>query len=412
MRILHVATSDGGGAGRAAYRLHQGLLRLGHDSRMMVRTRVNEDETVIPWHPLHARISAALGRRLECLIGHLGRAEDAPWWVGLMPGFLPTTIHRLEPDIVHLHWVCNGFLGVGEVASIKAPLVWSFHDLGVLTEGYAYLDSMLPAWCAEGFPQKIDGRSRSRFGHWCWDRRKRLWAGKEIHAVAPSRWMAESAAASELFQNRRISHIPYGLDTEVFRPQDKTALRRELGLPLESRLILFGAANADGDPRKGGDLLIEALSCLRHAGTAESVEVVVFGGERDGPSTVHDFKCHRLGNLSDDRKLSSVYAACDVFIAPSREDNLPNTVLESLACGTPVVAFAIGGMPDMILPGKTGYLAEPFSGESIASAIRQALEDSDGCLSEGARNHALKSYALEIQARRMETLYSEELARR
>jgi len=406
LKILHLATTDGGGAGRAAYRLHAALRAAGVDSSMLVRRKAHDDETVHAWWPRRARLRKAIGRRLEAAACRLGGAEEAIWSLGLTASGVAGEVNRLAPDLVHLHWVYDGFLGVREVARIRAPIVWSFHDLTALTEGYAYLGSMLEAHARDGFPDKVAGYSRSRVGRWSAARKRRAWGGLGIEVVAPSQWMARAARTSEVFAGSEVHHVPYGIDTDGFRPRDRRAARRELGLPEEVPLVLFGAARADGDRRKGGDLFFAAVERLA-AGTRE-VELATFGGRERRVEELHGLRCHHLGHIDEEARLATCYAAADCFVAPSREDNLPNTVIEALACGSAVAAFRIGGMPDMVIEGTTGALAEPFEPASLAAAIRRCLAAAER-LGKGARAHAEHAYAAERQAGEMVAIYRRRL---
>ena len=213
---------------------------------------------------------------------------------------------------------------------------------------------------------------------------RRTWLRKSrarrqpIHIVCPSHWLADCARRSVLMGEWPITVIPYPIDLNVWAPCDQAQARALLGLPAARPLVLFGAMGGSADPRKGADLLLEALQSLRSqvAGTPlEQLELVVFGQSRPAQPTDLGFPIHYSGHLHDDLSLRLLYAAADVIVIPSRQVNLPNTGLEAHACGTPVVAFATGGLVDIVDPHITGALAQPFDPLSLAASIRWVLED-------------------------------------
>jgi glycosyltransferase involved in cell wall biosynthesis len=229
-----------------------------------------------------------------------------------------------------------------------------------------------------------------------------------MHVVSPSRWLAAEAQRSTLLGQFDISVIPYGLNTHTFAPLDRASVRQSLGLPQDAALVLFAAAALD-NRRKGLDLLTAALGRLATKQTPHRrpVHLLTIG---DRPPTMpFPLPHHHLGATNDDRRLAEAYNAADVFVIPSRDDNLPNTVLESLACGTPVVGFAVGGIPDMVRMGETGLLAAPEDTCAMAEAIERVLVDAElrSRLAENARRVAVTEYDAAIQAGRYAALYAQ-----
>jgi glycosyltransferase involved in cell wall biosynthesis len=231
----------------------------------------------------------------------------------------------------------------------------------------------------------------------------------DLTIVTPSQWLGDSAKASSLFGDRRVEVIPYGLDTEIYRPIEQKTARELLKLPQDKQLVLFLSLNATSDQRKGFHLLQPALQQLSQSGRQDQLELMVVGASVPENPPELGFKAHYLGVLGDDLTLALAYSAADVFVAPSLQDNLPNTVLEAIACGTPCVAFDIGGMPDMIDHQQNGYLAKPFVIEDLTEGIRWVLADSTRLktLGQNARAKAEQEFALKIQARRYQKLYQE-----
>jgi glycosyltransferase involved in cell wall biosynthesis len=221
--------------------------------------------------------------------------------------------------------------------------------------------------------------------------------------------MAGCAAASSLFSEADIRVIPNGIDTTLFHPSDRSMARKILGLPTDRRLILFGAMSPTGDPRKGFQYLLPAIKDLARNGWGESTELLVYGGNHSGNPLDFGMKTRYLGQISDEATLVLLNVAADVLVAPSIQDNLPNTVMEAMACGTPVVAFGIGGMPDMISHGETGWLAQPFSHLDLARGIVHVLESVGRREKMGiqAREKIVRDYDESIVARRHIDLYEE-----
>jgi glycosyltransferase involved in cell wall biosynthesis len=232
--------------------------------------------------------------------------------------------------------------------------------------------------------------------------------GANIHVVTPSRWLAACAAKSALFSQFPVSVIPNSVPTEVFMPLDKELVRRELGLPVDKPVVLFGA-QSQSNLRKGPDFLIEALHAYRGSENALDVTIVSFGECPDALASEFGENWVNLGAVYDMFEQAKIYSAADVFVLPSREDNLPNTMLESLACGTPVISFRTGGMPDMVRHGRTGYLAPAFEIEGLAQGLRWALHVDSEKASERrvvCRQFALNTFTMRHQAQRYGELYA------
>jgi glycosyltransferase involved in cell wall biosynthesis len=310
-------------------------------------------------------------------------------------------------DVVNLHWV-TGFVDYESFfmhVPGHVPVVWTMHDMNVFTGGCHY-DRGCGKYTAACGACPVIGSNRER------DVSRRVWKRKQrilrtipegrLHLVSPSRWLADASGESSLLADRPIAVIPNGMDTDVFAPRDRSFARDVLGIPEKAGVILFVAETMD-DPRKGFGLLVEALGHL--AGTASLVAISV---GRSPPGIELPVPHLHLGSVESERLLSQVYSAADVFAIPSLQDNLPNTVLESLACGTPVVGFAVGGIPDMVRPGITGLLAEPGDVAGLGSSLGEVLENRAlrEKMSVNCRRIAREEYTLEVQARRYQELYA------
>jgi glycosyltransferase involved in cell wall biosynthesis len=292
---------------------------------------------------------------------------------------------------------------------IGKPLVWTLHDMWAFTGGCHYAGSCEGYQARCGACPQLRSGSPGDLSRRIWRRKERAWGGLPMVVVTPSRWLARCAERSSLFRERRVEVIPYGLDLDRFRPVDRSIARSILALPQDKRLILFGAMSSTSDERKGFRHLAAAMKALAAEDPPADTELVVFGASRPAEPPELGFPVHYLGHLHDDISLALVYAAADLFVAPSTEDNLPNTVMEATACGTPTVAFDIGGMPDLVEPDRTGYLARPFDDGELAFGIRTMLGDREALAARGAmaRAKAEREFPRELQARRYAALYGE-----
>jgi glycosyltransferase involved in cell wall biosynthesis len=224
--------------------------------------------------------------------------------------------------------------------------------------------------------------------------------------------MADCARASSLFRQLRIETIPLGLDTDKYKPIDKQVARQLLNLPQDRHLVLFGAADATSDPRKGFDLLRSALQGISNTEWRDRLELVIFGASAPKQPLDLGFKTHYLGFMHDDLSLALIYAAADVMVVPSIQEAFGQTASESLSCGTPVVAFNATGLKDIVDGQLNGYLAAPFDIEDLAKGIVWVLEDRERHqkLQFHAREKALREFATEVQARRYLSLYQDVLS--
>jgi glycosyltransferase involved in cell wall biosynthesis len=404
MRVVHLSFSDrAGGAARAAYRLHEGLLAAGVDSRMLVLKKSSQDPRVIPirlnrMERLHRRSII----RLEKPSRRRYPAYDGSYWsTGRVGVPVLRQIHALTPDIVHLHWIGGGFVSIADIARITQPLVWTMHDMWTFTGGCHYSKGCQRYQDRCGKCPILGSHKQEDLSNQCLKSKLNQWQQLKLHAVAPSQWLANCARSSTLLRQHNVRVIPNGLDLNRYRPLDQALAREVFDLPKDRKLILFGAHNTN-DPRKGFAHLHEAIQRLP---PDQPYSMVTFGTGDTGSTDRLPFPVHTIAHIDDERLLSLLYAAADVFVAPSVEDNLPNVIAEAMACGTPCVAFHIGGMPDMIDHQVNGYLARPLDAADLATGIDWVLTDHDRyCkLILAARERAEQTFTLsQITARYIE----------
>ncbi len=434
MRIVHLATTDiGGGAAIASYRLHQGLVRLGVDSEMIVAQKLTDDPRVHGPQTLVEKLMPRLAHHIDQMPRRFLQTANqsllSPAWIG---SNALKRAHALKPDVINLHWVSNGFLRPEALSEFttaqQTPLVWTLHDMWAFCGAEHYTEGdtrYVSGYTAQNRPSGETGFDLNR---WAWKRKMRVFPRlQQFRVVSDSRWLGECAAESQLFRKHRVIPINYGLDTDVFKPIPKDVARQILNLPRDKKIVLFGAINASGDTRKGIDLLANALHSYflntELRGNLD-VECVVFGASQppksDSTSALRSsslqfgFPMRFCGSLTDNIALAVLYSAADVMIVPSREEAFGQTALEALSCGTPVVAFRVGGLPDMIQHQHNGYLAEPFDVHDMARGIHSILSNDAAwqTLSQNARQSVLAGFTLEHQARRYLEVYEELLAAR
>jgi glycosyltransferase involved in cell wall biosynthesis len=411
MKPLLLNTFDTtGGAGRAAYRLHQGLKQQAVPSQMLVLHQASDDPSVTtPHHPLAHGI-AKFGHGLDALPRRWGKgnrkAEFSTQW---MPTPVTQAVAQLDPDIINLHWINDSFLQIEAIARLQQPLVWSLHDMWAFTGGCHYDQSCGRYAHSCGQCPQLGSQAEADLSRWIWRRKAKAWQRANLTVVALSHWLGEAAGASALMRDRRIEVIPNGIDTQQFRPLPRQMARELLNLPQDKQLILFGAVNATSATRKGFQLLQPALAHLAQAGWAETTELVVFGASEPQRPLDMGFRTHYLGRFSDDLSLALIYSAADAFVAPSIQENLSNTVMEALACGVPCIAFAIGGMPDLIEHEQNGYLARPFEIEDLAKGMAWVLADQDRHrhLQRQSRQKVEQEFTQELQAQRYCALFED-----
>ncbi len=365
-----------GGAARSAHRLYRQLSRMGVDCSMLVQYRQSNDPLVSGPQGWLARTAGALRPYLDGLPLLCYRSRlSPPWSLAWLPKNIDAEVMAYSPDVIHLHGIGHGFLPISAISRLSAwPLVWTLHDSWAFTGGCHLPDTCDRYRIACGSCPQLNARHERDLSRWGWHRKAACWPQLDITFIAPSRWLARSAQASSLLSRCRIEVIPNGIDTAIFSTGDRLEARRALGLPLDRRLILFGANCALSDPNKGFDLLRGALHSL-NGEKLQNAELVVFGDILSRTLPACGLPARNLGIIADDERLVLLYRAADLFVAPSRQENLPNMVMEAMACGTPSVAFDVGGLSDIITHGTTGYLAPPYEVGELAQGIMRLLGD-------------------------------------
>lgn len=380
MKIIQLNYSDiNGGAARAAYRIHHALRRAGIDTRMLVNHATAGDWTVdgpaSKMEKLVVMLREHIGGQLRHTLKTGNPIIHSP---AFLPSRWPARLNASEVDLVHLHSTAGEMLSVADIGCIRKPLLWTLHDMWAFCGAEHYTEEFrwLDGYRKDNRPVYESGFDLNR---WTWARKRKHWQ-RPFQIVTPSRWLADCARQSTLMRDWPIVVIPNALDTDLWQPIQKRLARELLVLPQDEPLMLFGAMGGGRDPRKGFDLLVTALRHLR--GEIKGMRLLVFGQLAPKESPDLGFPVHYTGHLHDDLSLRAIYSAADALVIPSRQDNLPNTAVEALACGTPVIAFDSCGMPDIVDHQHTGYLARAFDTEDLAQGIRWVMQAHDDAISD------------------------------
>jgi glycosyltransferase involved in cell wall biosynthesis len=377
----------------------------GVKARMLVRDKETDALTVAAlspswpprWHFLYERFTIWL--RLHLQRRHLFDVDTAccgsdvtghPWF--------------READIIHLHWINQGMLslkGIRKILESGKRVVWTMHDIWPATslchltldcrnfESQCHHCRLLPGG---GSDHDLSAR--------VWQRKQQMLSGQRITFVACSQWLAGEARRSALLKGQDIVSVPNAIDSRIYRPGDKAAARQALGLPPEVPLILFVSQRAT-NPYKGMDYLIDACRLLAAdaAGPLSRAAVVILGGHAEEIVSQLPFPAYPLGYISEPHRIAQVYQASDVFVLPSLSENLPNTIMEAMACGVPCVGFRVGGIPEMIDHHENGYVANYRDAADLAEGLRYVLSHPDyaslsrNCIQKVSRNYSQQAVA-------------------
>jgi len=421
MKVVQVSTYDiQGGAARSAYRLHRGLLQLGEDSQMLVRHKDSTDDSVYCITPANTAETFDEELYLSTVIQgyyiNSHRTDISNTLFSLpYPGYDLSALPLVQAaDVVNLHWVAyyQSPVTLHKLFVLGKPVVWTLHDqwgftggchMATRCEGYRHDCHACPQLADDPFnlPKAV---LRDKV---------ELFSGADLTIVTPSRWMASCATESRLFKDMQVRVIPNSLETDAFRPFPKAQARESIGLPVETVILLFGATDVKEKLKGFRELMAAVQYCLarqefQRLVDSDSIRLLCFGrgSEELGAGRIPVVS---LGYLGSDEEMRVACAAADILVLPSLEDNLPNTMLEAMSCGTPVVAFAVGGIPDVVVDGVTGRLAPPGDVPSLGDAILDLVFNSDEreLMAQNCRKAMVDGYSLHVQARRYLELYQD-----
>lgn len=406
MRVLIVNTSERtGGAAVAASRLMEALNNNGVKAKMLVRDKETDRLTVaavpgqkwMQFYFLWERFVVWL--RLYFNRKHLFEVDIANCGADVtqLPEFQ-------EADVVHLHWINQGMLslkGIRKILNTGKPVVWTMHDIWPATAiCHLTLDCRnFETQCAHCRLLPGNG-STNDLSTQIWKRKQQMLNDRQITFVTCSQWLAGEAQKSALLKGQRVVSIPNPIDTHIYTPKDKQQARQRVGLPTEGRIILFASQRVT-NRNKGMGYLLEACRLLaeQYPEKKEDITVAILGGHAEEIEGQLPFRTCPLGYVNDEQRIVDIYNAADVFVLPSLSENLPNTIMEAMACGVPSVGFRIGGIPEEIDHQQNGYVADYCSSEDLARGIWWTLYEADheavrkACLQKVAHNYSQQSVA-------------------
>jgi len=421
MKVLIVSTTEcAGGAAVAAGRLMHALNNHGVKAKMMVRDKQTDDLAVVPlpvWHGL-SRWRFLWERLMLFFHLHFNRIHLFEIDMANTGADITKTAEFREADIIHLHWVNQGMLSLTDIKKILRsgkPVVWTMHDLWPAT-AICHLSlgcNRFRTSCGNCRYLPNHGSDHD-LATKVWRRKQRMLAGENIIFVACSRWLEAEAKSSALLQGQTITNIPNPIDTTVFCPGDRQSARQAEHLPLDRRLLLFICQRVT-NPNKGMSYLIEACQQLAkaHPEQTESMGVVILGGHADEVVAQLPFKAYPMGYVNDTQRLVRLYRAADLFVLPSLSENLPNTIMEAMACGLPCLGFRVGGIPEEIDHLKTGYVADYRSSADLARGIDWILRHAEaGHLSAEAVRKVHRQYTMQRVAMLYTEVYQQAMAQK
>ena len=414
MRVLIINTSERiGGAAIAASRLMESLKNNGIKAKMLVRDKQTDQISVVRlksnwlqvWKFMWERIVIWSANRFRRY--HLFDVDIANTGTDItsLPEFR-------QADVIHLHWVNQGMLSLKDIRKILTsgkPVVWTMHDMWPCTGicHYARECKNYQQECHD-CPYIYKGGGRKDLSYRTFRKKQKLYSYAPIHFVTCSHWLKEQAQTSALFEGKSLTNIPNAINTNLFKPMNKKEARAKFMLPEGKKLVLFGSLKIT-DKRKGVDYLIEACKLLaeKHPEWKESLGVVVFGNQSQQLQEQLPFHVYPLPYIKNEHEIVNIYNAVDLFTIPSLEENLPNMIMEAMACGVPCVGFNVGGIPEMIDHLHNGYVAQYKSSEDFANGIHWILTEPEyDELSAQACRKVLGNYSESIIAKKYTDVYN------
>lgn len=419
IKVLFVNETDqGGGSARAALSLCHDVRRFGANTLMLVQNKKTANDDVISvsdfvpkgllWGMLDSFTLKIKNKLQHTRWRPYKKTQDKSYKSDTRGRYLFGVFRKLDYDILHLHWINNRFVKVPDLPKGK-PIVWTLHDswpfCGVC---HYFLDCVSYQNTCGECPQ-LGSKDSKDLSYKCWKEKFNAYKNLDLHIVAPSNWLAECARRSSLFSGRDVHVIPNSVDIDTFKPLGN---EWRLALPekirekrFEKPLVLYGAVNAATDKRKGFANLFSAMQILEKHGNAD-FELLIFGANKGDIDFNVNIPATFLGFVKDPKEMAALYNLADVMVVPSLTENLSCVIMESLSCGTPVVAFNIGGNSDMVEHKINGYLAKEKDDADLAEGIIWCLQNNADChLSENARKKVLENFSPDIVGKKYAGLY-------
>ena len=410
MNVLIVSTSDNrGGAAIAAYRLMNALKSEGVNIKMaVIDKRSNNSDVIQVGNKLNTRYNFYRERGEIFLINRLSKVN----LFDVSIANTSTSITKLDEfknaDVIHLHWINQGMLSIKEIEKILQSgkkVVWTMHDMWPFTGICHHAAGCNHYERSCGMCPYLTNPSEFDISNFIFEKKKQVYSIGNITFVACSEWLKKLADKSPIVRNQKVINIPNTIDTELYKPMDKHVIRKKLNLPTDKKIILFAAAKAS-DARKGTDYLVNASKLITELYQDELLFLIVGSQGAEIAERLHT-PTFCMGYV-DSLKMPEVYNAADVYITPSLQENLPNTIMEAMSSGIPCVGFDIGGIPEMINHKSTGYIAKYKNSEDLASGLIWTLFEADSeVLAHNSREKVLVSYGQSKIANLYKNIYEE-----
>lgn len=402
MKVLHINQSDiSGGAAIAGYRLHEGLLAQDIDSRLLVGKAQSSSNHVI---------SLSHNKVIEEPLGRITRYFGLNYLNHISSFNIIKHSFYERADILNFHNLHNNYFNYLAIAKLtqNKPAVFTLHDMWSFT-GHCSYSFECDRWkfgCGNCPDLDIYPNIKKDNTSLEWKLKNWVYSNSKLTIITLSNWLTRQVKQS-ILSRFSIHHIPNGIDTQVYQPLDPKACRSVLGIGKDKKVLMF-AADKLKDSRKGGDLLLKALKSLPNSLKDETI-LLTFGEGGQSISNTVGIETLNMGYVRNDRLKVIAYSAADLVVFPTRADNLPLVLQESMACGTPMISFNIGGVPDLVRPGITGHLAKPEDANDFCNQIVSLLEDVNlrDRMSQNCRAITLKEYSIDLQAKRYIDLYKQ-----
>lgn len=396
MKVIHVVSSSDGGAGKAAKRLNDALNYNNIDSKLLTLYNKNEQENIISIsNSIITKIIYKCLNKINQLILKIAKPTEY-FTCDFFGAPILKNKYIKDADIIHLHWVNNGMMtykNLKKLSGLNKKIVWTMHDINTFTGGCHYSGN------CDNYRKDCKNCPyiKGKLSNIIWKNKINSIEKLDITIVGCSKWITKCASTSSILKNKECINIPNCVDMNKFRVIDRKIAREKLGIDENKKIILFGAMSSTSDKRKGFIQLKDALKKLPN----NEYQCYVFGANEVEELPINT---KTLGVINDEETLILAYNAADVFVAPSLQENLANTVVEAISCGTPVVSFDVGGMPDMIQAGRTGYLAKYLDTTDLAKGIIECSSKTEQ-LREECRKFAVENYSYENISKEFTRLY-------
>ncbi len=412
MKVLHLNANSAGGAFTAANRLSASLTDLGIRSKHLVYSGIPGDGYDL-WADTPLRKVRAFFSHAAEKLDFLRYEKDASIRFAFSHGLTGIDLTKeaafCEADIIHLHWINKGFVnltGLQKIISSGKPVVWTCHDMWPFTGGCYHNRGCDHFKTGCGNCKYLKKPSDNDLSALMFRRKQQVFAPENLRFVTPSAWLAEQASSSPIAVGKQVEVIPNGIDTALFRPGNTVDARKRLGIPPHSHVIAFAAASL-ANPKKGFSEFKALIHSLNKAGV-EGLHVLLIGENKHNIPLDFPVPHTFTGYLTREADMVDCYQAASVYVTTSHEENLPTTIMESMACGTPAAAFSVGGISEMIDDGKNGWLAGLFDIDLLSEKLTGYLKSDESeriMLCKNARICATEKYAQSVVAAQYKRIY-------